>query len=86
MIKFHKQTKPSFQGTVHQGRNLKFVIFAEPKHNIFCSENLHTDEIQHCLHHDIFFRIFLDVQNQNFEASKSGLARAPNDYTPLRYI
>jgi hypothetical protein len=31
MAKFHKQTKPSFQGTVHQGRNLKFVIFAEPK-------------------------------------------------------
>jgi hypothetical protein len=58
------------------------------KYNIFCSENLPANEIQHCLHHGMLLESFEMFEFENFEASKSDLhvAWAPNDLTLCKDI
>jgi hypothetical protein len=50
--------KLSFHCMVHQGQNLNMSFSLSLKYNIFCSENLPTDEIQHCLHHGMLLEFF----------------------------
>jgi hypothetical protein len=78
--KISQKDKTKFHSTVHGLQNLNLSFLLSPNYNIFRSENLHTYRIQHCLRHNIFFKIFGDIQIQNFKALNSGHhgARAPN--------
>jgi hypothetical protein len=70
---------------------LDFVFFAilpfllSPKYDVFYSENLHNDRVQHCLHVGIFFRNFLRCLNSNFLKLKKENAK-PGYLVPVLHL
>jgi hypothetical protein len=44
--------------TVHRGQNFNLLFLLSQNYNIFCSEKLHMDSIQHSLNHSIFSEFF----------------------------
>jgi hypothetical protein len=82
--KIIKKTKSSFLCT-HTWQNLDLSFLPSPKYIIFRSKKLHTDKIQHYLHHGIFSRFCKDL-NSIFWSFKIWAPWRPSSKCPHLYV